>query len=107
VINNKCFTISRQISYDKELLNQIQKFIIDAPAANDELIIGLPAQSKYYSIRDIMKILNISTTKEVEYLIKKLKLEQANYRYFYANKKWVYNNNALNILNLYLKFKAE
>jgi hypothetical protein len=103
--NNKYFVIPRQISFDKELLNQVQKFVIDSPAANDELIV-LSVQSKYYSIRDLMKILHISTAKEVEYLIKKLKLEQANYRYFYANKKWVYNNNALNILNLYLKFKA-
>ncbi|OCG17275.1 hypothetical protein A9G28_00405 [Gilliamella sp. Fer1-1] len=103
--NNKYFVIPRQISFDKELLNQVQKFVIDSPAANDELIV-LSVQSKYYSIRDLMKILNISTIKEIKYLIKKLKLEQDNYRYLNSNKEWVYNSNALNILNLYLKFKA-
>jgi hypothetical protein len=106
VINNRSFTILRQISYDKELLNQIQKFIIDAPAANDELIIGLPAQSKYYSIRDVMKILNISTIKEVEYLIKKLELEKSKYRHLNSYNEWCYNTSAITALKLYLKYKV-
>ncbi|SCB92644.1 hypothetical protein [Gilliamella intestini] len=104
--NNKYFVIPRQISYDKELLNQIQKFIIDSPAANDELIIGLPAKSKYYSIKDIMKILNISTIKEVEYLIKKLELEQSKYRHLNSYNEWCYNKSAITSLKLYLKYKA-
>ncbi|MFQ0994350.1 hypothetical protein ACGH6Q_04865 [Gilliamella sp. BG2] len=95
-----------QFPSEKEYLNKLHKFIIDVPAANDKFIIELPTKSKYYSMRELMEILNISTIKEVEYLIKKLGLEQPKYRYFNSYKKWTYNSNALNILNLYLKYKV-
>lgn len=53
-----------------------------------------------------MKILNISTTKEIEYLIKKLELDQPKYRYLNAANKWLYNNKALNLLASYIRFKV-
>ena len=86
---------------------KLKKFDISTSAANDEVNIEFSHQINDYSIRDLMKILNISTTKEVKYLIKNLELEQSNkYRSLNSHKKWVYNNNALNILKLYLKYKA-
>lgn len=85
---------------------KLKKFDISTSAANDEVNIEFSHQINDYSIRDLMKILNISTTKEVKYLIKNLELEQSKYRSLNSHKKWVYNNNALNILKLYLKYKA-
>ncbi|WP_085163698.1 hypothetical protein [Gilliamella bombi] len=85
---------------------KLKKFDINTSAANDEVNIEFSHQINDYSIRDLMKILNISTIKEVKYLIKNLELEQSKYRSLNSHKKWVYNNNALNILKLYLKYKA-
>lgn len=85
---------------------KLKKFDINTSAANDEVNITFSHQVNDYSILDLMKILNISTIKEVKYLIKNLELEQSKYRSLNFHKKWVYNNNALNILKLYLKYKA-
>ena len=95
-----------QISIDKYALNKLQKFVIDKQAANDEVILSLASNSNYYSIKDIMKILNISTKKEVELLIKNLQLNKEKYRHLSANNQWKYNNDALNILKLYLIYKV-
>jgi hypothetical protein len=100
---NKILKIQCQISIENI---KLKKFDINTSAANDEENIGFSRQFKYYSIRDLMTILNISTIKEVKYLIKNLELEQSKYRSLNSHKKWVYNNNALNILKLYLKYKA-
>ncbi|WP_294910952.1 hypothetical protein [uncultured Gilliamella sp.] len=104
---NKTLTIQCQISIDKFALNKLQKFAIDRQAANDQIIISNSIhQSKFYSVKDIMKILNISTRKEVELLIKNLALNQSKYRHLNTNNQWLYNNEALNILKLYLIYKV-
>ena len=95
-----------QISIDKYALNKLQKFVIDKQAANDEVILSLASNSNYYSVKDIMKILNISTRKEVELLIKNLQLNKEKYRHLNTNNQWLYNNEALNILKLYLIYKV-
>ncbi|MBI0005718.1 hypothetical protein H3S74_05690 [Gilliamella sp. W8126] len=95
-----------QISIDKYALNKLQKFVIDKQAANDEVILSLASNSNYYSVKDIMKILNISTKKEVELLIKNLQLNKEKYRHLNTNNQWLYNNEALNILKLYLIYKV-
>lgn len=95
-----------QISIDKYALNKLQKFVIDKQAANDEVILSLASNSNYYSVKDIMKILNISTRKEVELLIKNLQLNKEKYRHLSANNELKYNNDALNILKLYLIYKV-
>ena len=103
---DKTLTIQCQISIDQFVLNKLQKFVIDKQAANDEVILSLASNSNYYSIKDIMKILNISTRKEVELLIKNLQLNKEKYRHLNANNQWKYNNDALNILKLYLIYKV-
>ena len=103
---DKTLTIQCQISIDQFVLNKLQKFVIDKQAANDELILDLASNSNYYSIKDIMKILNISTRKEVELLIKNLQLNKEKYRHLSANNELKYNNDALNILKLYLIYKV-
>ncbi|MCT6868074.1 hypothetical protein [Gilliamella apis] len=103
---DKTLTIQCQISIDQFVLNKLQKFVIDKQAANDEVILSLASNSNYYSIKDIMKILNISTRKEVELLIKNLQLNKEKYRHLSANNEWLYNNDALNILKLYLIYKV-
>ena len=103
---DKTLTIQCQISIDQFVLNKLQKFVIDKQAANDELILSSVSNSNYYSIKDIMKILNISTRKEVELLIKNLQLNKEKYRHLSANNQWKYNNDALNILKLYLIYKV-
>ena len=103
---DKTLTIQCQISIDQFVLNKLQKFVIDKQAANDEVILSLASNSNYYSIKDIMKILNISTRKEVELLIKNLALNQSKYRHLNTNNQWLYNNDALNILKLYLIYKV-
>jgi hypothetical protein len=103
---NKMLKIQCQILIENIQLYHLKKFDINTSAVNDEVNIGLPRQFKYYSIRDLMTILNISTVKVVKYLIKNLELEQSKYRSLNSHKKWVYNNNELNILKLYLKYKA-
>ena len=104
--NNNSLVLSCQISIDKFELNKLQKIVIDNQAANDELILDLASNSNYYSIKDIMKILNISTRKEVELLIKNLQLNKEKYRHLSSNHEWKYNNDALNILKLYLIYKV-
>lgn len=104
--NNNSLVLSCQISIDKFELNKLQKIVIDNQAANDELILDLASNSNYYSIKDIMKILNISTRKEVELLIKNLQLNKEKYRHLSANNELKYNNDALNILKLYLIYKV-
>jgi hypothetical protein len=106
MFKDKMLKIQCQISIENIQLYHLKKFDINTSAVNDEVNIELPCQFKYYSIRDLMTILNISTIKEVKYLIKNLELEQSKYRSLNSHKKWVYNNNALNILKLYLKYKA-
>ena len=103
---DKTLTIQCQISIDQFVLNKLQKFVIDKQAANDEVILSLASNSNYYSVKDIMKILNISTRKEVELLIKNLQLNKEKYRHLSANNEWLYNNDALNILKLYLIYKV-
>lgn len=104
--NFNSFKLACQISIDKFELNKLQKIVIDNQAANDELILDLASNSNYYSIKDIMKILNISTRKEVELLIKNLQLNKEKYRHLSSNHEWKYNNDALNILKLYLIYKV-
>ena len=103
---DKTLTIQCQISIDQFVLNKLQKFVIDKQAANDEVILSLASNSNYYSVKDIMKILNISTRKEVELLIKNLQLNKEKYRHLSANNELKYNNDALNILKLYLIYKV-
>lgn len=103
---DKTKIIKSQISTDKLVLNKLQNFAISTSAANDESVIFLPKSVEDYSITELMKILNISTTKEIEYLIKKLGLDQPKYRYLNATNKWLYSNKALNLLALYIRFKA-
>ena len=103
---DKTLTIQCQISIDQFVLNKLQKFVIDKQAANDEVILSLASNSNYYSIKDIMKILNISTRKEVELLIKNLQLNKEKYRHLSSNHEWKYNNDALKILKLYLIYKV-
>ena len=103
---DKTLTIQCQISIDQFVLNKLQKFVIDKQAANDEVILSLASNSNYYSVKDIMKILNISTKKEVELLIKNLQLNKEKYRHLNTNNQWLYNNEALNILKLYLIYKV-
>ncbi|MWP47560.1 hypothetical protein [Gilliamella sp. Pas-s27] len=100
---NKMLKIQCQILIENI---KLKKLDINTLAANDEVNVEFYHQFNDYSILELMKILNISTIKEVEYLIKKLELEQSKYRYLNSHEKWVYNNNALNILKLYLKYKA-
>ena len=103
---NKTLTMQCQISIDQFVFNKLQKFVIDKQAANDEVILSLASNSNYYSVKDIMKILNISTKKEVELLIKNLQLNKEKYRHLNTNNQWLYNNEALNILKLYLIYKV-
>ncbi|MBC9130153.1 hypothetical protein FcAc13_02390 [Frischella sp. Ac13] len=104
--NDKLYIMKNQIPTDKLVLNKLQNFAISTLAANDESVIFLPESVEYFSITELMKILNISTTKEIEYLIKKLELNQPKYRYLNATNKWLYSNKALNLLALYIRFKA-
>ena len=106
LFKDKTLTMQCQISIDQFVLNKLQKFVIDKQAANDEVILSLASNSNYYSVKDIMKILNISTRKEVELLIKNLALNQSKYRHLNTNNQWLYNNEALNILKLYLIYKV-
>lgn len=104
--NNNSLVLSCQISIDKFELNKLQKIVINSQAANDEVILNFASKSNYYSIKDIMKILNISTKKEVELLIKNLQLNKEKYRHLSSNHEWKYNNDALKILKLYLIYKV-
>jgi hypothetical protein len=104
VFKNKRLTIECQFSIKNIWSIKLKVFNINILSANDA--IKQSSKVKYYSILDLMTILNISTVKEVKYLIKNLELEQSKYRSLNSHKKWVYNNNALNILKLYLKYKA-
>lgn len=104
--NDKLYIMKNQFQTDKLVLNKLQNFAISTSAANDESVIFLPKSVEYFSITELMKILNISTTKEIEYLIKKLELDQPKYRYLNAANKWLYNNKALNLLVSYIRFKA-
>ena len=106
LFKDKTLTMQCQISIDQFVFNKLQKFVIDKQAANDEVILSLASNSNYYSVKDIMKILNISTRKEVELLIKNLQLNKEKYRHLNANNQWKYNNDALNILKLYLIYKV-
>ncbi len=106
LFKDKTLTMQCQISIDQFVFNKLQKFVIDKQAANDEVILSLASNSNYYSVKDIMKILNISTRKEVELLIKNLALNQSKYRHLNTNNQWLYNNEALNILKLYLIYKV-
>ncbi|MCX8730049.1 hypothetical protein J3U66_06615 [Gilliamella sp. B2969] len=103
---DKTKIIKSQFLTDKLVLNKLQNFAISTLAANDESVIYLPESVEDFSITELMKILNISTTKEIEYLIKKLELDQPKYRYLNATNKWLYSNKALNLLALYIRFKA-
>ena len=103
---DKTKIIKSQFSTDNLMLNKLQNFAISTSAANDESVIFLPKSVEDFSITELMKILNISTTKEIEYLIKKLELDQPKYRYLNATNKWLYSNKALNLLALYIRFKA-
>lgn len=103
---DKTKIIKSQFSTDKLVLNKLQNFAISTSAANDESVIFLPESVEGFSITELMKILNISSTKEIEYLIKKLELNQPKYRYLNATNKWLYSNKALNLLALYIRFKA-
>ena len=103
---DKTKIIKSQFSTDQLVLNKLQNFAISTLAANDESVIFLPESVEDFSITELMKILNISTTKEIEYLIKKLELDQPKYRYLNATNKWLYSNKALNLLALYIRFKA-
>lgn len=103
---DKTKIIKSQFSTDKLVLNKLQNFEINRSAANDESVFFLQESAEDFSITELMKILNISTTKEIEYLIKKLELDQPKYRYLNAANKWLYNNKALNLLALYIRFKA-
>ena len=103
---DKTKIIKSQFSTDQLVLNKLQNFAISTSAANDESVIFLSKSVEYFSITELMKILNISTTKEIEYLIKKLELDQPKYRYLNATNKWLYSNKALNLLALYIRFKA-
>lgn len=100
MFKNKRLTIECQFSIKNIWSIKLKVFNINILSANDA--IKQSSKVKYYSIRDIMKILNISTTKEVKYLIKKLGLEHSKYRY----NKWCYNESAITSLKLYLKYKA-
>ena len=53
-----------------------------------------------------MNILGCSTIKEVEYLIKKLGLNHPKYRCNNFSDELLFNEKALQLLHLYLKFKA-
>lgn len=103
---DKTKIIKSQFSTDKLVLNKLQNFEINRSAANDESVFFLQESAEDFSITELMKILNISTTKEIEYLIKKLELNQPKYRYLNATNKWLYSNKALNLLALYIRFKA-
>ncbi|MCX8739794.1 hypothetical protein J3U56_10725 [Gilliamella sp. B2824] len=103
---DKTKIIKSQFSTDKLVLNKLQNFAISTSAANDESVFFLQESAEDFSITELMKILNISTTKEIEYLIKKLELDQPKYRYLNAANKWLYNNKALNLLASYIRFKA-
>ena len=103
---DKTKIIKSQFSTDKLVLNKLQNFEINRSAANDESVFFLQESAEDFSITELMKILNISTTKEIEYLIKKLELDQPKYRYLNATNKWLYSNKALNLLALYIRFKA-
>lgn len=104
--NDKLYIMKNQFQTDKLVLNKLQNFAISTSAANDESVFFLQESAEDFSITELMKILNISTTKEIEYLIKKLELDQPKYRYLNATNKWLYSNKALNLLALYIRFKA-
>lgn len=104
--NDKLYIMKNQFQTDKLVLNKLQNFEINRSAANDESVFFLQESAEDFSITELMKILNISTTKEIEYLIKKLGLDQPKYRYLNATNKWLYSNKALNLLALYIRFKA-
>lgn len=106
MFKDKTKIIKSQFSTDKLVLNKLQNFAISTSAANDESVFFLQESAEDFSITELMKILNISTTKEIEYLIKKLELDQPKYRYLNAANKWLYNNKALNLLASYIRFKA-
>lgn len=87
-------------------LIKLKKFLNNRKAANDESLITSSEQLKSYSIEDLMTVLNISTTKEVQYLIKKLELQQPKYRNQTVANKWMYNNKARDLLESYIRFQA-
>lgn len=104
--NYKHLIIRCQISFDKEDLVKLQKFMVNKKAANDEIIISDSIhQSKDYNVKDIMIMFNISTRKEVEILIKNLELNQSTYSRI-KNNELFYNMDAINRLSSYLKFRV-
>ena len=104
--NSKHLILRCQISFGKEDLVKLQKFMVNKKAANDEIIIfDSIDRSKDYSVKDIMIMFNISTRKEVEILIKNLELNQTTYSRI-KNNELFYNIDAINRLNSYLKFRV-
>lgn len=103
---NKSKLIQCQISIEKLEVNDLQQFEINRRAANDESLIVTQEPSKCYSIKKLMNILGCSTIKEVEYLIKKLGLNHPKYRCNNFSDELLFNEKALQLLHLYLKFKA-
>ena len=105
MINNTFLIIQSQFSDKKNELIKLKQFVITDSSANDEICFYISKRRNFYSIKDIMKILNISTSKEVESLIKKLDLNQTTYCRI-KNNELFYNMDAINRLSSYLKFRV-
>lgn len=105
MINNTFLIIQSQFSDKKNELIKLKQFVITDSSANDEICFDISQRCNFYSIKDIMKILNISTSKEIKSLIKKLELNQTTYSRM-KNNELFYNMDAINRLNSYLKFRV-
>lgn len=103
---NISFKIDLRVLLDYIQSNKLSKISSVLEAINNQFITLISILINYYSNAERMKRLNITSTKKVEYLIRKLDFVQSKYRFFITVNKWKYNNNAFNSLTLLKTFKV-
>lgn len=103
---NISFDIYLRVLFDYIQSNKLSKISSVLEAINNQFITLISILINYYSNAERMKRLNILTSEEVKYLIRKLDFVESKYRFFITVNKWKYNNNAFNSLTLLKTFKV-
>lgn len=103
---NISFKIDLRVLLDYIQSNKLSKISSVLEAINNQFISMIFTLINSYSNTERLKRLNISSAKDVEYLLGKLDFEQSKYIFFSTVNKWKYNNNAFNSLTLLKTFKV-
>lgn len=103
---NISFDIYLRVLFDYIQSSKLSKFSSVPQTINNQFISMIFTLINSYSNTERLKRLNISSAKDVEYLLGKLDFEQSKYIFFSTVNKWKYNSNAFNSLVLFKTFKA-